>query len=494
MEIADKDNHEKSDTNSINMTENEDHVNDTLSQSEKEIKTLHGAHSSTDRTANVGDKNDKENNMDDTIETIDINRLEKIDFDDEFWETGETGETNDKSEKSEILSERNGENNNNDSFTDDFIDIERVKDELQADLEDSITHVIDVQVPNIDDDARELSSADVHDVECGASFGNNQGSVNENNVRTNSYFKKNCFVSTIEYHITGQFVMYPVLDPIPEHEPSKAPIPPETLDKTDSLRQEDFDLEFDFTPDENRSNKNADCQLKQKPKKTGRIKYRVNRKKDGAITSTGNNLEEKIKKSILDLLDVYESNPGLQKVDKKGVSMAKSKQISQHNSYIPTRLFTKTSKLHAKRNILKPLPPKILPVTEDTLTPRYIIERRLNLEKEIQKNDDKIQEMELQRFKSINTRNRFSKSDFSLIKTASPSETHSASSEGPRSQSVTSRSSQESAIKDNEHLQVNDANYLRKGNLKMLKPLESDHPKTGVSQEESLNKVVYREY
>ena len=489
---VDENKDEANNANSVKSGENKKTESEVTGEYVKIYENKHEKNSFTMEIENTTkvDKEDKyyagnasvtehENNQEENNEfavTNENNQGERT-VDKEIWKVSEH-----EHEESDVSNE----------FMYDYIDyIDSPENELQGDLEDKNTRVINVQVPNTEDKTEDECNAEIED-ETGyrANLKAKEEKRDDNNVKSHSYYNKNCYVSTIDYQITGKFVMFPPLDPISEDVELNKSDAWFSVDKTENqdknFKLDNFDLEFDFSADDKSANKyaNAQCRLKHKHKKKSRVKCHDIESGEDVITNTGNKLEDKIKKSILDLLDVYESNPGLQKVKKKDIrTNGNRKHHSRKNDQMSLTTGRETVRVRPKQNVLKPLPPTISPISETALTPRYFIKRRIKLEQEIQDNLEKMKAMELAKFKFINSTDRFNKSEFGLMKAFCPSETDNNSAERSRSVSMTSKSSQDAGRKDNDQVvDRNSADYLRKGNLTILQPLELDRPNIEMSQ------------
>ena len=256
--------------------------------------------------------------------------------------------------------------------------------------------------------------------------GHHEGYKDAGNVKSGC--NKNCYNLTTEFHIdaSGCILSAHKLEPIAgEIKLSQSP------DRTEYEGTDDqntlIENEYDFHPEAKsvKSSGKADVNkhdLKQIPAKKKAIRNKGSRSKqeDSDLRSL-QQIKDDFKKTIIDLIDVYESNPGLQKIEKKDKRLLKRRKVlAKDNALKPVPIMRGHLRIRRKQCFtIKPLSPKITRISKGVYRPRHVIQRRQNLEREIQNNVDNLRQtedaLEKLKLKCIKTENRFKKSEFELL-------------------------------------------------------------------------------
>ena len=239
---------------------------------------------------------------------------------------------------------------------------------------------------------------------------------------------KNCYNSTTEFHIDASECILSAhkLEPIADEIKF-----PQSPDRTEYKGTDDQNTLIENKSDCHPEAKSVNSwdkedvnkhNLKQIPAKKKAMRNKGSRSKQGdSDLRSLQQIKDDFKKTIIDLIDVYESNPGLQRIEKKDKRLLKRRKVlAKDNTLKPVPIMRGHLRIRRKQCFtIKPLPPKITRISKGVYTPRHVIQRRQNLEKEIQNNVDNLREtedaLEKLKLKRIKTENRFKKSEFELL-------------------------------------------------------------------------------
>ena len=120
---------------------------------------------------------------------------------------------------------------------------------------------------------------------------------------------------------------------------------------------------------------------------------------------------------VLGLIDIYENNPGLQRIGKKKKKLQHVKHHKSEDNVILKRATARRSVcVHRNRHDLKPLPPKVAKLRKRKRTPRKCLKRRLKLEN-IQENIEKKKNKDTltEKNKCSKSLSRYNKSEFDIL-------------------------------------------------------------------------------